>query len=113
MLYVLSFAGGAIFGVVMMCCFIVSGQESRMEEKYLKENHKERYRTLVRFGKLAEKMQEVEEEANGMMEALENSYLKQNPPKNPQSTMEMWKLREQARMQAEEIVMKEVVLKFH
>ena len=81
--------------------------------EYLKENHKERYRTLVRFGKLAEKMQEVEEEANGMMEVLENSYLKQNPPKNPQSTMEMWKLREQARMQAEEIVMKEVVLKFH
>ena len=35
MLYVLSFAGGAAFGVVMMCCFIVSGQESRMEEKYL------------------------------------------------------------------------------
>lgn len=35
MLYVLSFVGGAIFGVVMMCCFIVSGQESRMEEKYL------------------------------------------------------------------------------
>ncbi|MBR5614875.1 MAG: DUF3789 domain-containing protein [Clostridia bacterium] len=35
MLYVLSFAGGAIFGVVMMCCFIISGQESREEEKYL------------------------------------------------------------------------------
>ena len=35
MLYVLTFAGGAIFGVVMMCCFIISGQESRMEEKYL------------------------------------------------------------------------------
>ena len=35
MLYVLTFAGGAIFGVVMMCCFIIRGQESRMEEKYL------------------------------------------------------------------------------
>ena len=35
MLYVLSFAVGAAFGVVMMCCFIISGQESREEEKYL------------------------------------------------------------------------------
>ena len=81
--------------------------------EYLKENHKARYQTLVRFGKLAEKMQEVETEANQMMEVLENDYLKKNPPKNPQSTMEMWQIRQQARMQAEEIVMTEVVLKFH
>ena len=81
--------------------------------EYLKENHKERYQTLVRFGKLAEKMQEVETEAYRMMGVLENDYLKQNPPKNPESTMEMWQLRQQARMQAEEIVMTEVVLKFH
>ena len=58
-------------------------------------------------------MQEVEKEANQMMEVLENDYLKKNPPKNPQSTMEMWQIRQQARMQAEEIVMTEVVLKFH
>ena len=81
--------------------------------EYLKENHKDRYLTLVRFGLLAEKMQEVENEANQMMETLEQSYLKNNPPKNPKSTMEMWGLREQARMQAEEIVMAEVVMKFH
>ena len=31
--------------------------------QYLEDNHRERYLTLVRFGKLAEKMQEVEEEA--------------------------------------------------
>lgn len=81
--------------------------------EYLKEFYKERYQTLVRFGKLAEKMQEVETEAYQMMEELENGYLKENLPKNPQSTMEMWQIREQAKMQAEEIVMKEVVLKFH
>lgn len=38
MSYALTFIGGAMFGglfcVVMMCCFIVSGQESRREEKY-------------------------------------------------------------------------------
>lgn len=68
---------------------------------------------LGRFGKLAEKMQEVETQAYQMMEELENSYLKAHLPKNPQSTMELWQLREQARMQAEEIVMNEVVLRFH
>ena len=81
--------------------------------EYLKENHSDRYRTLERFGKLAEKMQEVENEANRMMADLEESYLKNNPPKEGTSTMEMWQLRQQARMQAEEIVMSEIVLKFH
>ena len=81
--------------------------------EYLKENHNARHRSLVRFGKLAEKMQEVEEEAYRMMEVLQNDYLKKNPPQNPQSSMEMWSIREQARMQAEEVVMTEVVMKFH
>lgn len=58
-------------------------------------------------------MQEVEAEAYQMMEELENSYLKENLPKKSQSTIEMWQIREQAKMQAEEIVMKEIVLKFH
>ena len=39
MAYVLTFLGGAMCGgiisTVMMCCFIVSGRESREEEKYL------------------------------------------------------------------------------
>lgn len=81
--------------------------------EYLKENHSDRYRTLKRFGKLTEKMQEVENEANRMMEELEESYLKNNPPKDRHSIMETWQLRLQARMQAEEIVMSEVVMKFH
>ena len=41
--------------------------------EYLKENHNDRYRTLLRFGKLAEKMQEVEDTANRMMEELEGN----------------------------------------
>ena len=48
-----------------------------------------------------------------MMEELEKSYLKSNPPKSRTSAMEMWQLRQQARMQAEEIVMNEIVMKFH
>lgn len=77
--------------------------------EYLEENYKDRYRTLVRSGK----MQEVEEEAGRMMGILEADYLKNNPPKEPGSTMEMWQLREQARMLAEEVVMADIVMKFH
>lgn len=89
------------------------GRFAARATEYLKENHKDRYRTLVRLGNLAEKMQEVEEEAERMMELLEAGYLKDNPPKDPGSTMEMWHIREQARMQAEEVVMAEIVMKFH
>lgn len=81
--------------------------------EYLKENHKDRYKTLVRLGILGETMQAVEEEAYSMMELLEKDYLEKNPLQNPESTMEMWQLREQARMQAEEVVMLEIVMKYH
>lgn len=81
--------------------------------EYLKENHKDRYKTLVRLGMLGETMQAVEEEAYSMMEFLEKDYLEKNLPQNPESTMEMWQLREQARMQAEEIVMSQIVMKYH
>ena len=37
--YILTFAGGVLFGSVVsvatMCCVIVSGKESKEEEKYL------------------------------------------------------------------------------
>jgi hypothetical protein len=89
------------------------GKYGRMALNYLKENEKGRYRTLYRFGKLGEKMKEVEEEANSLMDRLTEQYLKKHRPQNPSSTMEMWKLREQARMQAEEIVLHQVVLTFH
>ena len=32
---------------------------------------------------------------------------------NPSSTMEMWKIREQAKMQAEEVVLNQIVMRFH
>ena len=89
------------------------GKYGMMALKYLQENEKQRYRTLQRFGTLAEKMHQVDEEANGLLEKLMNQYLQKNKPENPGSTMEMWKLREQARMQAEEVVLHQIVLKFH
>ena len=89
------------------------GKYGRMAMNYLKENEQSRYNSLYRFGKLAEKMHKVEEEANQLLDQLMEAYLAKNKPQNPSSTMEMWKLGEQAKMQAEEVVLHQVVMKFH
>mgnify|MGYP002518011509 CR=1 FL=1 len=60
-----------------------------------------------------EKLKEVEEEANQMLDNLMKSYLKKHPPKDRRSTMEMWKLREQAKQLAEEVIYGEIVYKYH
>lgn len=48
-----------------------------------------------------------------MLESIENKYLEKHKPVNPFSTMEMWKLREQARMTAEEEVLSAVVYHYY
>ena len=62
---------------------------------------------------IAEALKEVEEEANQLLDQLMESYLQKHKPENPSSTMEMWKIREQAKMQAEEVVLHQVVMTFH
>ena len=89
------------------------GKYGRMAMTYLEENEPQRYKTLIRFGKLADRMKEVEEEANSLYDQIEEQYLTKHKPQNLNSTMEMWKIREQARMQAEEVVLHQVVMKFH
>ncbi len=77
--------------------------------KYIKENAPDRYKSLLRFGKLEEKALEVNEDAYEMLESIEQRYLDSHKPVNPASTIEMWKLREQARMVAEETVLSAIV----
>lgn len=89
------------------------GKYGRMAMRYLSENEPARYRTLLRFGMLGEKMAEVDEEANQLLDQLMEDYLTKHRPRDPSSTMEMWRLREQAKMQAEEVVLHQVVMKFH
>ncbi|HKM35374.1 MAG TPA: TnpV protein [Lachnospiraceae bacterium] len=89
------------------------GKYGRMAMNYLKENERSRYNSLYRFGKLDEKMHQVEVEANELLDQLMEQYLLKHRPENPSSTMEMWKLREQAKMQAEEVVLHQIVMKFH
>ena len=90
-----------------------AGQYGRMAMNYLKENEPARYKTLMRFGKMYEKMSAVEEEANQLYDQLEMQYLAKHKPQDTSSTMEMWKIREQAKMQAEEVVLNQIVMRFH
>ncbi len=80
---------------------------------YMQENHFERYRSLSRFGKLQEKAIEVNEEAYKLLDQMMKTYLEKHPAQNPSSTMEMWKLREQAKRMAEEFIFQDIVYKFH
>lgn len=81
--------------------------------EYMKENAPDRYRSLLRFGRLKKKASEVNEEAYEMLESIEMKYLAKHKPINPASTMEMWKLREQARMVAEEVVLSAIVYHYY
>lgn len=80
---------------------------------YMEENHPVRVHELRMEGELCVKAAEVNEEAMDMLDTMMQAYLKKHKPKNTNSTMEMWQLREQARTIAEEFVLEDIVYKFH
>lgn len=86
-----------------------SGKYGDLWKKHLKENHSDRYYHLLRTEQLLQRAAEIDEEANELLDRIMQQYLKKNKPENPDSTMEMWRLREQAKMVAEEVVFREVV----
>ena len=90
-----------------------AGMHGDIWKNYLKENHPERYRHLVRLGGLQKQALEVNEEANEMLDIIMTQYLKLHKPSNPSSTMELWKLREQAKQTAEEVVFHDIVYRFY
>lgn len=77
--------------------------------QYMQENHNRAYRKLVREGKVNLTATKINEEAYEMLNTIVEKYLRNHKPKNSYSTMEMWKLRQQAQMQAEEVVLASVV----
>ena len=89
------------------------GKYGRLWMKYIQSEYPQRYRSLVRFGELYSKAVEVNEVAYELLEDIENEWLKQHKPKNKNSFMEMYRLRTQARMIAEEVVLHDVVNCFH
>ncbi len=80
---------------------------------YMKSNHAERYRHHIRMGTLNSRALEVNDEAYEMLDTIMNQYLQKHKPVKPNSTMEMWKLREQAKQIAEEEVYGTIVYRFY
>ena len=89
------------------------GKYGRMWIKYIKEEYPMRYKSLVRFGELEERADEVNDTAYELLDDIEAKWLKKHKPKNPNSFTEQLQLRTQTRMMAEEIVIMDVVMKFH
>lgn len=92
---------------------IEAGKYGRMWIKYIKEEYPMRYKSLVRFGELEERANEVNETAYELLDDIEAKWLKKHKPENPNSFMEQLQLRTQTRMMAEEIVIMDVVMQFH
>lgn len=80
---------------------------------YMKSNHTERYRHHIRMGTLIARAFELNEEAYEMLEGIVNQYLAKHKPHNSASTVEMWRLREQAKQMAEEVVLSDIVRQYH
>jgi hypothetical protein len=89
------------------------GKYGRMWMAFMKCSHPDRYRSLVRFGRLHEKAVQVNEEAYELLDCIERKWLEKHQPDNANSFAEMYHLRMQARMTAEEEVLEHVVRQYH
>ncbi len=89
------------------------GKYGYMWIDYIRTEYPQRYKSLVRFGELHDKAAEVNEVAYELLEDIEKEWLSEHKPKQANSFMEMYRLRTQARMIAEEVVLHDVVNCFH
>lgn len=87
------------------------GKYGDMWKKHMHDNRNADYRHYLFTGKLNEKAMEINEQAYGMLDAIMNQYMNNHKPDNPDSTIEMWKLREQAKMQAEEVIFHDIIFR--
>lgn len=87
------------------------GKYGHIWMNYMKENYPDRYRNLFRRGIVEIKVSEINEEAYELLDTISEQYIKREMPEGCDSTLDMWKVREQARQVAEEIVLQEVVLR--
>ena len=89
------------------------GKYGHLWISYMKENHPDRYRHHFRMKQLLIKAKEVNEEAYEMLDRIVEKYLAKHKPQNSASTMEKWRLREQAKQMAEEVVLCDIVRQYH
>lgn len=89
------------------------GKYGRMWVAFMKNRHPDRYRNLVRFGRLLEKAVRIDEEAHELLNDIEERWLKRHKPEKSNSFVEMYRLRMQARLMAEEVVLEQIVNRYH
>ena len=99
--------------VVLEKADVWAGKYGLLWIDYMKTNHTDRYRHHIRMGTLIARAFELNEEAYEMLEGIVNQYLAKHKPHNSASTVEMWKLREQAKQMAEEVVLSDIVRQYH
>lgn len=88
------------------------GKYGDMWKKHMYDNRNADYRHYLFTGKLNEKAREINEQAYEMLDVIMNQYMNNHHnPDNPDSTIEMWKLREQAKMQAEEVIFHDIIFR--
>ncbi len=80
--------------------------------EFMKVKYPNRYLSLKQSDRLREKAYEVNEEAYKLLDMITAGYLNEHKPKDPSSTMEMWRLREAAKVTAEEIVLDQIVHRY-
>ena len=92
---------------------VMVGKYGSIWMNFIEEKYPMRYLELRLDGVLRLKAAEVNKEAMEVLDTMLQAYLKKHKPKNPDSTMEMWRLREQARAIAEEFILEDIVYRFH
>ena len=92
---------------------VMVGKYGTLWMRYMEEKYPMRYLELHMDGELRLKAAEVNEEAKEVLDTMVQAYLSKHKPKNPDSTMEMWRLKEQARAISEEFILDDIVCRFH
>lgn len=89
------------------------GKFGHMWMEFMESAFPIRYRNLVICGELYSRAMEVDEIAWELHEDIEKEWIKKHKPKNSNSFVEIYEIRSQARLMAEEVVMHEVVNCYH
>ena len=92
---------------------VMVGKYGTIWMRFMEEKYPMRYLELHMGGELRIKAAEINEEAIEVLDIMVQVYLKKHKPEDPDSTMEMWRLREQARAIAEEFILEDIVCKFY
>lgn len=90
-----------------------TGKFGRMWARFMKDKYPLRYRTLLRNEELDAKASQVNEFAYELYEDIVNDWLRSHKPKNRNSFAEIFRIRSQAAMMAEEMVLVDVVNVWH